>query len=307
MFSANVALAAMSTASSVMSDGLKQRIITAVILLLCLFTATTLFPPFWFALFIAVVVLVASWEWGALIGLTDSKSRQAYLATMILMLIGALLLLGLEPGTDRIDLFRALMVLSLGLVWWLIAWLMLFGYPDNAKQWNDKSKIGLMGLLALIPTWVGIVVLKYLLPSGFLVLGLVIMVAAVDVGAYFAGRAFGFRPLAPSLSPKKTWEGVWGGLATCCVVGALFVWGMHSYLFELNIWQIIVLLLSSLVITVFAVVGDLVESMLKRNSNLKDSGHILPGHGGILDRVDAILAVTPASVIILLLILKGGS
>ena len=307
MFSANVALAAMSTASSVMSDGLKQRIITAVILLLCLFTATTLFPPFWFALFIAVVVLVASWEWGALIGLTDSKSRQAYLATMILMLIGALLLLGLEPGTDRIDLFRALMVLSLGLVWWLIAWLMLFGYPDNAKQWNDKSKIGLMGLLALIPTWVGIVVLKYLLPSGFLVLGLVIMVAAVDVGAYFAGRAFGSRPLAPSLSPKKTWEGVWGGLATCCVVGALFVWGMHSYLFELNIWQIIVLLLSSLVITVFAVVGDLVESMLKRNSNLKDSGHILPGHGGILDRVDAILAVTPASVIILLLILKGGS
>ena len=307
MFSANVALAAMSTASSVMSDGLKQRIITAVILLLCLFTATTLFPPFWFALFIAAVVLVASWEWGALIGLTDSKSRQAYLATMILMLIGALLLLGLEPGTDGIDLFRALMVLSLGLVWWLIAWLMLFGYPDNAKQWNDKSKIGLMGLLALIPTWVGIVVLKYLLPSGFLVLGLVIMVAAVDVGAYFAGRAFGFRPLAPSLSPKKTWEGVWGGLATCCVVGALFVWGMHSYLFELNIWQIIVLLLSSLVITVFAVVGDLVESMLKRNSNLKDSGHILPGHGGILDRVDAILAVTPASVIILLLALQGGS
>ena len=307
MFSANVALAAMSTASSVMSDGLKQRIITAVILLLCLFTATTLFPPFWFALFIAAVVLVASWEWGALIGLTDSKSRQAYLATMILMLIGALLLLGLEPGTDRIDLFRALMVLSLGLVWWLIAWLMLFGYPDNAKQWNDKSKIGLMGLLALIPTWVGIVVLKYLLPSGFLVLGLVIMVAAVDVGAYFAGRAFGSRPLAPSLSPKKTWEGVWGGLATCCVVGALFVWGMHSYLFELNIWQIIVLLLSSLVITVFAVVGDLVESMLKRNSNLKDSGHILPGHGGILDRVDAILAVTPASVIILLLALQGGS
>jgi len=307
MFSANVALAAMSTASSVMSDGLKQRIITAVILLLCLFTATTLFPPFWFALFIAAVVLVASWEWGALIGLTDSKSRQAYLATMILMLIGALLLLGLEPGTDRIDLFRALMVLSLGLVWWSIAWLMLFGYPGNAEQWNDKSKIGLMGLLALIPTWVGIVVLKYLLPSGFLVLGLVIMVAAVDVGAYFAGRAFGSRPLAPSLSPKKTWEGVWGGLATCCVVGALFVWGMHSYLFELNIWQIIVLLFSSLVITVFAVVGDLVESMLKRNSNLKDSGHILPGHGGILDRVDAILAVTPASVIILLLILKGGS
>jgi len=307
MFSANVALAAMSTASPVMSDGLKQRIITAVILLLCLIAATTLFPPFWFALFIAAVVLVASWEWGALIGLTGSKSRQVYLATMIVMLIGALLLLGLEPGTDRIDLFRALMVLSLGLVWWSIAWLMLFGYPGNARQWNDKSKIGLMGLLALIPTWVGIVVLKYLLPSGFLVLGLVIMVAAVDVGAYFAGRAFGSRPLAPSLSPKKTWEGVWGGLATCCAVGALFVWGMHSYLFELNTWQIIVLLLSSLVITVFAVVGDLVESMLKRNSNLKDSGHILPGHGGILDRVDAILAVTPASVIILLLTLQGGS
>lgn len=290
-----------------MSDGLKQRIITAVILLLCLIAATTLFSPFLFALFIAAVVLVASWEWGALIGLIDSKSRKAYLATMALMLVGAMLLLGLEPGTDRIDLFRALMVLCLGLIWWSIACLMLFGYPGNAEQWNEKSKIGLMGLLALVPTWVGIVVLKYLLPSGYLVLGLVIMVAAVDVGAYFAGRAFGSRPLAPSLSPKKTWEGVWGGLATCCAVGVLFVWGMHSYLIELNTWQIVVLLLSSLVITVFAVVGDLVESMLKRNSNLKDSGHILPGHGGILDRVDAILAVTPASVIILLLTLQGGS
>ena len=160
-----------------------------------------------------------------------------------------------------------------------------------------------MGLLALVPAWTGLVTMKVILPSGYLVLGVVIAVAAVDVGAYFAGKFFGNRPLAPSLSPKKTWEGVWGGFATCCAVSAVLVWAAQRYLFELSLAQISVLLLSCITTALFAVVGDLVESMLKRNSDLKDSGSILPGHGGVLDRVDGLLAVAPMSVLILVFVL----
>ena len=127
------------------------------------------------------------------------------------------------------------------------------------------------------------------------------MVAAVDIGAYFAGRFFGRRPLAPGLSPNKTWEGVWGGLLTCCAVSVMLIWSAHRYLIELRPAQISILLLSVVITTSFGVVGDLLESMLKRNSNLKDSGTILPGHGGILDRIDGLLAVTPFSVIIIML------
>jgi len=160
-----------------------------------------------------------------------------------------------------------------------------------------------MGLLALVPAWTGLVALKVILPSGYLVLGVVIAVAAVDVGAFFTGKFFGNRPLAPSLSPKKTWEGVWGGFATCCVVSAVLVSAAQRYLLELILAQIIVLLLSCITMALFAVIGDLVESMLKRNSDLKDSGSILPGHGGVLDRVDGLLAVAPMSVLILMLAL----
>lgn len=277
-----------------------MRIITAVLLLIALLLVTTQLSPYLFSLLMAVIVLIASWEWAGLIGLDTSRARISYQTTVALMLMGAFFLIEVRPGANAIDTIRSSMIMFLGLLWWVVAFFILIGYPSNTTMWNDKSRIGLMGLLTLVPTWVGVTLLKYLAPAGYLVIGLVILVAAVDVGAFFAGTLFGKRKLAPALSPKKSWEGVWGGVGTCVAVGCLFIWMFDYYIAELSLWQVVMLLAISLVASCLAVVGDLLESMLKRNSQVKDSGQLLPGHGGVLDRVDGLVAVTPAYVLMII-------
>ncbi len=281
---------------------LKQRIITAIILALIFITATVFLSSFSYSLFVTIVVLAASWEWCAFIGLAKQVAKVSYLATLGSMIIALYFFLEIVPESLVINSYRAGIILGLGILFWVLTFFMLKGYPSNSDRWNNKSKIALMGLMALIPTWVGIVQIKYLNPQGFLLLGMVVMVAAADIGAYFVGKRIGKNRLAPSLSPNKTWEGVLGGFAACLLVGILLIWLLHSYLITLSNVQILILVLLSLVVTLFDVIGDLLESMLKRNRDLKDSGKILPGHGGILDRVDGLLAVTPIFVLTFLII-----
>ena len=281
---------------------LKQRIITAIILALIFITATVFLSSFSYSLFVTIVVLAASWEWCAFIGLAKQVAKVSYLATLGSMIIALYFFLGIVPESLVINSYRAGIILGLGILFWVLTFFMLKDYPSNSDRWNNKSKIALMGLMALIPTWVGIVQIKYLNPQGFLVLGMVVMVAAADIGAYFVGKRIGKNRLAPSLSPNKTWEGVMGGFAACLLVGILLIWLLHSYLITLSNVQILILVLLSLVVMLFDVIGDLLESMLKRNRDLKDSGKILPGHGGILDRVDGLLAVPPIFVLTFLII-----
>ena len=285
-----------------MTNVLKQRVITAVLLLVALIAATTLLSSFYFSLFVAGVILVAAWEWAGLVSPDREIAKLPYLVSIAVILVGSFFLLGISPNVQSIDGFRASLVLMLGLLFWLISLFLLSGYPENSKLWNDESKIALMGVLVLIPAFVGIVVLKYLLPSGYLVLALVILVAAVDVGAYFVGVNFGSRKLAAKLSPKKSWEGVWGGTVVCLLVAALFTWLMHNNLQVLSLMQITALLTLSVGVTFFSVVGDLIESMLKRNCGIKDTGTMLPGHGGVLDRVDGLVAATPLFVLTMMLV-----
>lgn len=288
-----------------MTKTLKQRVITAVLLLVALIAATTQLSSFYFSLFVAAVILVAAWEWAGLVSPDKEMAKLPYLASIAAMLLGSFFLLGIAPDVQYIDGFRASLVLILGLLFWLISLFFLAGYPENNNLWNDESKIALMGVLVLIPTFVGVVALKYLLPSGYLVLALVILVAAVDVGAYFVGVNFGSRKLAAKLSPKKSWEGVWGGMVVCLLVAALFIWLMHHNLQALSSMQIAALLALSVGVTFFSVVGDLIESMLKRNCGVKDSGTMLPGHGGVLDRVDGLVAATPLFVLTMMLVLDS--
>ncbi len=282
---------------------LKQRIITALVLFIALVLATYFLPPFHYSLALAVVVLLAGREWSSLIGLESAGSSSAYLLSLAIMLAGLYPLLGVTPTVGAIDSLRVMMILLLGFGFWCLAMLMLRGYPDNAQHWNDKSLIATMSIFVLLPTWVGIVQLKYLLPEGYLIIALVVLVAVVDIGGYFVGRSLGHTKLAPQLSPKKTWEGVWGGLVACVCVGAGLVWALHNFLQPLTQFQVIALIGLSLSVTLFDVIGDLTESMLKRNRHIKDSGSLLPGHGGIMDRVDGLVAVIPIYVMTLLLLI----
>ena len=276
---------------------LKQRIATAIVLLVGLIAASTLMPPFAFSLLAAGVVLLAAWEWGGFIGLENLTTKVAYIVSILLLLGGCFFLLELGPGTETLRQDRALTLSFLGLFYWIFASLFVFDYPSKNKHWNKESRIATMGIFSLIPTWVGITQLKYLEPNGMLVLVLIILVAAVDVGAFFTGMNFGKTKLAPELSPNKTWEGVWGGFALCLLVSLGFGILLDQALFPVGVFETAGLILISALVTFFSVIGDLVESMLKRNRKIKDSGTILPGHGGVLDRVDGLIAATPVFVL----------
>lgn len=285
---------------------LKQRIATAIILLIGLIAASTLMSAFNFSLLVAVVVLMAAWEWGGFIGLENLTTKVSYLISFVLLMSGCVFLLELSPQAEALRLDRAVTLCFLGLVYWVCAAFIVLDYPQRNSLWNNESKIATMGIFSLIPSWVGITQLKYLEPNGVLVLALIILVAAVDVGAYFTGMNLGKTKLAPELSPNKTWEGVWGGFALCAVATLLFAGLLNTLFFPVGLLEIVALVFTGLLVTFFSVTGDLVESMLKRNRQIKDSGKILPGHGGVLDRVDGLIAATPVFVLMMTFLVMSG-
>ncbi len=284
---------------------LLKRIITAVILLLALALACAFLSPFSFSLLMAIVVLIAGWEWVAFIGVDTRGSKLSYLVSLSVLLAASGGFLGVSPGNLSLQIDRVFMLSTLGLIFWVCAAFLVIDYPALKSKWNKESKIAVMGVFALLPTWVGVVQLKYLEPSGVLVLGLVILVAAVDVGAYFSGRLLGKTKLSVELSPNKTWEGVWGGVALGLVAMLIFAWVLNNYFYRFGLFQFGILVVTSLVIAFFSVTGDLLESMLKRNRQIKDSGKILPGHGGILDRIDGLIAATPVFVLAITYVLMS--
>jgi len=283
----------------------KQRMATALILALGFVWVTTFSSSFFFALFISLIVLVASWEWGEFIGLKHGHQKIGYLSAVAFIIMSLFVLLEITPKTQSISSVSVSIILALGFLFWLITLPLLKYYPRNANKWSNKFKIAVMGILTLLPAWVGMVQLKYLLVEGYFVLGLVAMVAAVDSGAYFIGKQFGHEKLAPHLSPNKTWEGALGGFVLCLLVNLLLVWILHNFLLTLNGWQIMQLVLVSFGVTFFDVIGDLFISMLKRNRAIKHSGFLLPGHGGVLDRIDGLIAVIPGFVLTVLFMVRG--
>ncbi len=283
----------------------KQRMATALILAFGFFWVTTFSSSFFFALFISLIVLVASWEWGEFVGLKHGRQKIGYLSVVAFIILTLFMLFDITPKTQSISTLSVSIILALGLLFWLITLPLLRYYPRNASKWSSEFKIAVMGILTLLPAWVGMVQLKYLFVEGYFVLGLVAMVAAVDSGAYFVGKQFGHEKLAPDLSPNKTWEGVLGGFVFCLLVNLILIWILHNFLLPLNGWQIMLLALLSFGVTFFDVIGDLFISMLKRNRAVKHSGFLLPGHGGVLDRIDGLIAVIPGFVLTVLFIARG--
>jgi phosphatidate cytidylyltransferase len=256
---------------------LKQRIITALVLLPFALGGFFLLDGGLFALFIGAVVSLGAWEWARLAGFTAQVQRVAYAALVAVLLFALYLLPGLAPW-----------VLVLGVLWWALATFLVLGYPASSRYWTQVPVRLLIGLLILLPAWQGLVLFKQWPEANWLILAVMVLVWGADIGAYFSGRRFGKRKLAPRVSPGKSWEGVFGGLLAtlliCLLVGLYRGWSALDLFLALAGTALVVLV---------SVVGDLTESMFKRQSGVKDSSNLLPGHGGVLDRIDSLTAAIP--------------
>ena len=256
---------------------LRTRVLTGLILGALLLLGIFLLPPFWAVLAFGVVFTIGAWEWAGFGALRSPFFRALY------ALIGALAMLAAWRWTG--DLRHLIILLSVACAWWVIAFLWL----SLAPAWNRPALTLVCGFAVLAPAFVALARLQ-ISAGGFargplIVLWLVLMVCAADIGAYFAGRAFGRRKLAPRVSPGKTWEGALGGLAMVALVA-----GGGAVYFGLLPLAVVAF---GCGVGIFSVIGDLTESMFKRAAALKDSGTLLPGHGGLLDRIDSVTAAAP--------------
>lgn len=273
-------------------------------MLAVLYLATAWLSPLYFSLIISALVLVAAWEWTTLMGLASPAQRVLYLVVLATLMVDIAWLAGLFDTTPFLSRTVILVLTGAGALFWLLMLPLLRRYPAGTERWATVPRLSLMGLLVLLPAWGALLQLKFLDGRGTLVFTLIGLVSIADIGAYFVGRRFGRRPLAPDLSPKKSWEGFWGGMVCSVLLAAVLVWALGRQT-TLDAATIIGLLLLAVVVGVASVEGDLFESMLKRNRGIKDSGRILPGHGGMLDRIDSLTAAAPVFVFFLLILLDG--
>jgi len=271
----------------------KRRVITAIALVLGLLALLFNLNPLNFSLIFALIVLLAGWEWGNLMGLESKRHKFSYIALLALTIATAALSLDLF-GTLNISLGQTLCLIAS--VLWAVVFLWIQGYPSSAILWSPRPILGLLGLALLTVTWVAIALIIHQPHGPWLLLFAFAVVALADVGGYVAGNLFGKHKLAPLVSPGKTWEGFFGGIFLQCILIA----SMASFMPE----KITTVMLVALVIPVslYSVLGDLFESMIKRHSDVKDSGNILPGHGGVLDRIDGLIAALPLFALLFLLL-----
>lgn len=262
---------------------LKQRVITALVLTALLLTILFAASATYFPWLIAVVFLVGAWEWAYLSSFGKFWQRALYTFVVALVLLGIGYLAALHYGDLNPVLIKQLLIIAC--VWWSLALLLVQGYPSSAILWGHPWVRLLMGLLVLAPAWLALVYVHSQPQGVWLVLLVIAIVAAADIGGYFAGRRFGKRKLAPAVSPGKTVEGFLGGLLSNIVLAS-----MVAYFSASNLWVLLAIVVPA---SLCSVLGDLVESMVKRQAGAKDSGTILPGHGGILDRIDSITAAAP--------------
>ena len=265
--------------SSIGRSVLKQRLITALVLGLGVLAAIFLLPPLGFALLVLLVVALGAWEWAGLSAITHPALQIGYAAFSVLMLAG--LYFWVDAST-----IGTLLLLT-ALAWAAVVVLIAVGHPPQEEQLLLRRwGLGAAGLFALVPAGLALIILQAIHPSWLLFL--LLLTATADTAAYFTGKRFGRQPLAPNISPGKTREGLLGGLAGVAVLALL---GASWFGLELSLWFIFVCL--CLITALISVVGDLFESLLKRAANAKDSGRLLPGHGGILDRIDSLTAAAP--------------
>jgi phosphatidate cytidylyltransferase len=255
---------------------LRTRLITSFTMMAAFFGALFWLPDIYWALLMLGVILIGIWEWGTL-GQFPRNARIVYAATTFV--IGLLLIFA-----ELLDIqYLRPLVMFWGIlaaaVFWLIVtpvWLI------TRHQLKNRFLMAIAGWLVILPLWLSLVSIRHISP--WLLLGLIAVIWIADTAAYFTGKRFGKHKLAPLISPGKTWEGVFGAWVAVSVYGLVLclTFGLDYWLIA-GVWGI----------TVLSIIGDLLESLMKRQANLKDSSSLLPGHGGMLDRIDGLTSSLP--------------
>lgn len=260
---------------------LKLRIITALVLLPIVLGAVFYTERSLFVWIAGAFFVAAGWEWSTMIKGLKTPTRLTWCVVLFIAMAAA-------------EFYRPQWLLTWLPAWWLLALLLVVLYPRATNVWHSAPVQSLMGLLLLVPSWQAVLLVQEKgavgLEGPWALMFILLWVWAADTGAYFAGRAFGKHKLAPSVSPGKTIEGLIGGVVLALAVVAGVAWfGPVSA-------DKTALLIVAVVTVLASVLGDLFESMIKRQAGVKDSGKILPGHGGMLDRIDSVTAALPVAV-----------
>lgn len=252
---------------------LRQRILTALVIAPIVLATLVWLPPVATWILLSALVLMGAWEWTAFPRFTRMSARIAYFATIALAMYVCWHVSHSTAGLQTL--------LYVAAIWWLIAFVWITTYPKATAMLAVVA-----GFLILVPAWTALARLSLAHERGrVLVLMLLLLIVAADVGAYFAGRHLGRLKLAPRVSPGKTWEGAIGGLAAASAVGLGAAWSL-----QVPPGPFLALCVG---VVIASIVGDLTESMFKRYAGVKDSGTMFPGHGGVLDRIDSITAAAP--------------
>jgi phosphatidate cytidylyltransferase len=272
---------------------LRQRVITAIVLAAVFLGALFGLPPAGWTLFAGGVLAAAAWEWGGF-ARQGRPARLAYAAGTTVLGLGIAWLLGLAGG--RAGALALIPVYGAAVAFWILGapwWLARF--PATPAKWRVLA----VGCLVLVATFLALVHLRNIHPVTLLVFMMLVWIA--DIAAYFAGRRFGRTKLAPRISPGKTREGLYGALAATGLYGLAWITllRVHAPALVRDVpGSLAWMLLLVAALTLLSVIGDLFESALKRQAGLKDSGSLLPGHGGVLDRIDALTPVLPAAALV---------
>jgi phosphatidate cytidylyltransferase len=250
------------------------RLITGVTLGIASLLAIFLFPHWLFCTLIGIFILLAGWEWATLMG-ANLFGKMAYEMVIIILAILSL------------QAYHA--VFYVAVIWWVFAFLLLTLSLNHTRWVRALPVLFFMGLLTLVPCWTAAWVL-HAQSDRFLLFYVFMLTTLSDTAAYYCGRAWGKHPLALTLSPKKTIEGLVGGLIVASIAGMIiahFIPSLHTLAHQLMMFGL------GIIVILSGVLGDLFESLMKRQVNVKDSGSLLPGHGGVLDRIDSLCATMP--------------